>query len=64
MNQKYWTSLGLKVLEVSASAGISYSITQVADMSGQWVPLLTVGLQVVQGLLARKIGDPESASYK
>lgn len=64
MNRKYLTSLGLKVLEVSASAGLSYTITQVADMSGQWVPLLTIGLQVVQGLLAKKIGDPETASYK
>lgn len=64
MNRKYLLSLGERIAATAAAAGLSYTITQLADMDGTWVPVLTVGLTVLKGVLAKYVGDPDSAGLK
>ena len=64
ISRKYLLSLGERVAATAAAAGLGYVITQLADMSGPWIPVITVGLTVLKGVLAKYVGDPESAGLK
>lgn len=51
-----------RVLWTLAQAVLAILIQQVADLPYEWVPILTAVLAAIKGLVAKKVGDPESAS--
>lgn len=64
MNRKYLLDLAERVGATAAAAGIGYAVTQLDGMSAAWVPMLTIALTVVKGVLAKFVGDGESAGLK
>lgn len=64
MSQKYLLDLGERVLATAAAAGISYAVTQLDSLSGAWIPVITVGLTALKGLLAKYVGDSDNAGLK
>jgi len=58
----FWRDWLERVLWTLAQAVLAVLIQQTADLPYQWVPLLTMGLSMVKGLVAKKIGDTNSAS--
>lgn len=63
-SRAYLVSLGERVAAVAASAGLSYTVKSLEGMNGAWVPILTVGCTALIGILARFVGDPDSAGLK
>jgi len=63
-SKAYLLDLGERVAATAAAAGVGYAITQLDGLSGAWVPILTIGLTALKGVLAKFVGDGESAGLK
>lgn len=64
LSRKYLLDLGERVGATAAAAGLGYAIDQLTGASGAWVPLIVVGLTALKGVLAKFVGDGESAGLK
>lgn len=62
-NWKQWTK---DVLErtawTAAEAGLAYGITEVSSVKASWAIPIAAALAYVKGLVAKHIGNPDSAS--
>lgn len=63
-SKAYAIDLGERVIATAAAAGLGYAIDQLTGASGAWVPLIVVGLTAVKGILAKFVGDKDSAGLK
>lgn len=60
-SKKYLIDLAERVLFVGAYAATSELIVEAADIDQAWAPILMASLAALKGLLAKKVGDPDSA---
>lgn len=60
--RRYLLDLAERIAATAAEAGVSYTITVVADLDPVWAMPLTVGLSALKGWLARFVGRRDSAA--
>lgn len=62
--RKFYTDALERIVATAAEAGLSVAIVEVADIHAVWVPILTVALATCKTMLAKYVGDKESAALK
>lgn len=62
MNRRYVIDLAERVGATAAEAGLSYGITELANLPAWWVAPLTVGLSAAKGWLAGWLGRKDTAA--
>lgn len=58
----FWKDWLERVLWTSAQVVVGVLITATANLDGYYVPIIAAGLAALKGLLAKKVGDPNSAA--
>lgn len=51
-----------RVLWTAAQAVLGVVAVEVADLNLAWAPVVAVAVAALKGVVARKVGDPESAA--
>lgn len=62
LHRKYLQDLSERVISTALQAGISVAIVEINDWGYEWSPIIVVTLTVIKGILARSVGESESAS--
>lgn len=60
--RKFLLDLAERVFWTAVQAVVALLLVVVAEWDYEWVPVLTAGLSVLKGVVARHTGDPESAA--
>ena len=61
---KFYTDALERIAATAAEAGLSVAIVEVANLHAAWVPILTVALATVKTMLAKYVGNPDTAALK
>lgn len=61
---KFAKDLAERVLWTAVQAGLAVLAVEVTNLDYAWVPAATVALAVAKGLVAKKVGDPDSAALR
>lgn len=61
-DRKYWLDLGERVGWTCAEAALGVVTAEVLGLSGTWAVLFATATAGVKGYVARRIGNPNSAS--
>ena len=61
-NKKFWEDLIERTLWTGIQAALAVLTVGVADLENSWVIPIAIALAAIKAQVARKLGDPDSAS--
>lgn len=62
MNKKIALDIAERVIWTTAQVLVAYAITNQAQIPGQYVVIIAPVLAVLKGIIAQRVGDPNSAA--
>lgn len=62
LTKEFLLDLVERVFWTALQAALAFLLVVVADWEFEWVPVLTAGLSVLKGMVARHTGNPNSAA--
>jgi hypothetical protein len=60
---KYWKDALERIAWTAAGAGVSAAAVYVNELPDVWIPIGTVVFTTIKTLIAKQIGDPNTASF-
>lgn len=60
---KFWKDALERIAWTAAAAAVSAAGVYVTELPEVWVPIATVAFTTVKTLIAKQIGDPNTASF-
>lgn len=63
MSKKFLKDLAERVGFSAAYAATSVLVVELGDLPYEWAPVVVAALAALKGVLAKRVGDPESAGF-